>query len=241
MGRIMSIWFAIVLILFKLIAFPIFFILLFKPYPKGQALAHQLNIYWSKIVFYLSGIRIHIIGKEKIDKNGTYVFTPNHNSYLDIPVCNIAVSNPFRFIGKKELSKVPLFGWMYKRLYVTVDRKSPRDSYRSYLRSAEFLKQGISMMIYPEGTIGKNKVILSAFKEGAFRVAIQTQVPVVPISLIGTDRILKDDGKFLLYPGKVTVIFHEPISTVGLTENDITPLKNKVHDLLYYSLTPTTA
>lgn len=237
-GRIWSIWFALLLVVFKLIIFPIYYFLLTGRSRKKDEIAHKVNMLLSLTVLTGSGITLEVEGKEHLDPNGTYVFTPNHNSYLDIPVCNIALNRSFRYIGKKELSKIPLFGWMYERLYITVNRASHVDAYKSMVRAGEKLDEGVSMLIYPEGTIFKGKKVLSTFKEGAFRIACKHQVPIVPISLIGTDSILPDQNGFRIYPGKVKVIIHPPVPTLGISPEDSDRIKLSVFETLHTSLKP---
>jgi 1-acyl-sn-glycerol-3-phosphate acyltransferase len=237
-GRIWSIWFALLLVIFKLIIFPAYYFLLTRRSKKKDEIAHKVNMLLSLTVLTGSGITLKVEGKEHLDPKGTYVFTPNHNSYLDIPICNIALNRSFRYIGKKELSKIPLFGWMYERLYITVNRSSHVDAYKSMVRAGEKLDEGVSMLIYPEGTISRGKKILSTFKEGAFRIACKHQVPIVPVSLIGTDSILPDQSGFRIYPGKVRVIIHPPVSTIGVSPEDSDRIKLKVFEILHTSLKP---
>jgi len=237
-GRFWSIWFALLLVICNISIFPAYYFLLTRRSRKKDEVAHKMNMLLSLTVLSGCGISLTVEGKEHIHAGGTYVFTPNHNSYLDIPICNIALNRSFRYIGKKELSKIPLFGWMYKRLYITVNRASHVDAYKSMVLAGEKLDEGVSMLIYPEGTIASGKKILSTFKEGAFRIACKHQVPVIPISLIGTDRILPDSNGFRIYPGKVKVIIHPPVSTVGISPEESDRVKLRVYETLYNSLKP---
>jgi len=235
-GRMCSIWFILLLITIKLIFFPVYYYLLKKRTPFKDDLAHRLNTIWAKLIIFFSGIRIEVTGKENLQAGKTYVFIPNHNSYLDIPICNISLNTNFRYLGKKELSNVPLFGWMYERLYITVNRGSHIDAYKSMVRAEEKLKQGISMLIFPEGTIHNNKIVLSSFKDGAFRVAKSQGVPLVPISLIGTEKILPDDMSFRIFPGRVKVIIHPPVFFDSGTEETLEEVKEKIYKVMFESL-----
>lgn len=237
-ARICSIWLAVSLSTFKLLAFPIYYYLLSVRSRQNDDRAHHLNRIWAKTILMICGIRVIVHGRHHLKPGQTYIFVPNHNSYLDIPVCYLAFPGSFRFIGKKELNKVPLFGWMYERLYITVNRASRMDSYRSLTRAAEKLREEISMVIFPEGTIAANKKVLSPFKEGAFRLAIETKTPIIPVSLIFTDRVLPENQNFKVYPGKIVVLIHEPISTEALLDSDALDLKNKVHHLIFDTLAP---
>lgn len=237
-ARICSIWLAVTLSVFKLLVFPLYYYLLSVRSLRNDNRAHQLNRIWAQTILMICGIRVEVTGRHHLQKGGPFVYVPNHNSYLDIPVCYLAFPGSFRFIGKKELNKVPLFGWMYERLYITVNRSSKMDSYRSFVRAAEKLRDGISMVIYPEGTIASHKKVLSKFKDGAFKVALETKSPLVPVSIIFSDRVLPEDGMFSIYPGKIQVIIHEPIPTQNLTENELEDLKNKVQQILFNTLAP---
>ena len=184
------------------------------------------------------GISLKIENAKVVDPKGLYLFAPNHSSYLDIPVCNISIRNSFRFIGKAELNRVPLFGYMFKRLHISVDRGNRADSYRSFQDSKEKLEEGTSMLIFPEGGIpDKSKTTLKRFKDGVFRLAIENQVPIVPMTILNADKVFKDDHKWLLKPGQIRVIFHEPIDPTGLTLEDVPALRKQVYDLIHATLT----
>ncbi|MCB9231863.1 MAG: 1-acyl-sn-glycerol-3-phosphate acyltransferase [Bacteroidia bacterium] len=235
--RIWSLWFYFLFVGLFVLIFPFFWILLSFKKPWTHNLAHKINAVWGRCITYGALVFTRSYGQRKLDKNTAYVFAPNHSSYLDIPVCNLAIRNQFRFMGKAELNKIPLFGWMFNRLHVAVQRESKIGSYRSFIKAQQKLQEGLSVLIFPEGTIpDKKKVTLGRFKDGAFRLAVENQVPLVPVSIIGTDRALPDDGKLLLHPGKVKVIFHDPIETRGLTLDDVPELKQKVFDLIHVTI-----
>lgn len=237
-ARICSIWLALTLSTFKVLVFPIYYYLLSVRSRRNDDRAHELNRIWAKTILAINGIQVQVKGRHHLSKGKAYVYVPNHNSYLDIPVSYLAFPGSFRFIGKIELTKVPLFGWMYKRLYITVDRSSRLDSYRSFVNAAQKVREGLSMVIYPEGTIASHKKVLTKFKDGAFRVAIETQTPIVPVSVLFSDRVLPDNDLFRVYPGRVQVIIHEPIPTDNITEDQIEDLKNQVHQVLFDTLAP---
>lgn len=236
--RLLSVWFYILFLGFFVLAFPFFILTLSIRSRFTHDIAHYINKIWGILITFPSGIRIRSENAEKIKKGEVYIFAPNHASYLDIPVCNVGIPISFRFMGKAELVDIPFFGWMFGRLHIAVKRESRKESYNSFHKAREKLKQGVSVLIYPEGTIpDKKSVILGRFKDGAFRLAIENQVPIVPVVMIGTDTALPDDGKLMLRPAKIRVIFEDPIETKGMTIEDVQTLKTKVYDLIHKKLT----
>jgi 1-acyl-sn-glycerol-3-phosphate acyltransferase len=235
--RIWSMVFYVSFVLFFLIIFPFHFVLLLFKRRWTHDLSHRLNMLWGMVIMYPTGIWPQPIGRKGIDRKRVYIFVPNHSSYLDIPICNVSIPQSFRFVGKAELNSLPLFGYMFKRLHIPVPRESAKGSYRSIAQAIEKLKSGRSVLIFPEGTIpDKRKVDLLRFKDGAFRMAIESGFPIVPMTIVGADRALLDDGKWLIRPTKVKVIFHDPIETVGMEMSQAGELKDRVFKLLMNTL-----
>lgn len=147
------------------------------------------------------------------------MFIANHTSMTDIMLMLAAVKNPFVFVGKKELAKIPLFGFFYKRTCILVDRSSPESRRAVFLRAQRRLKQGLSICIFPEGGVPDESVLLDEFKDGAFRLAINHQIPIVPLTFA-------DNKKRFSYtffsggPGKMRAKIHKFIDTKGLTIDD---------------------
>lgn len=136
-------------------------------------------------------------------------------------------------MGKQELNKAPLFKIFFKDMNILVDRKSTMSSHRAFLRAANELKNGNGVFLYPEGTISSSGK-LRGFKNGAFKLAIEQQVPIVPITFLNNWKLLQNGGFFKASgrPGLSKVIIHEPISTIGMTEDDLVSLRSKVHQLI---------
>lgn len=136
-------------------------------------------------------------------------------------------------MGKAELRKVPFFRRFFDKMNIPVNRKSKMDSHRAFLRAASDIEKGISITLFPEGTIHHNGPRIGRFKNGPFRLAIQQQVPVVPITFLNNWILLPDDYKKRVgHPGRSQVIIHEPIPTVGMTESDMERLKAKVFEVM---------
>lgn len=169
--------------------------------------------------------------KMPLSNQQQYIFCPNHFSYLDIPTMAL---NPVDgiFVGKNDMENIPLFGFMYKKLHITVDRARLKSKYDTYVKSKIALDEGKSLTIYPEGGIlSEHPPAMMKFKDGAFRLAIEKQIPLVPVTIPNNWIILPPD-EFLLRWGRVEVIFHEPIDTTGLTMADLKPLKQRVYDVI---------
>lgn len=222
--RIYSFWCYFWFLGLFLLLFPFFYLFLQKErwHPK----AHYLNRLWGKLFFPICFLPIEIDYRFKPDKNQAYVFCANHASYLDIAMMGVILPTFFAFIGKSDIAKVPLFGYMFTRLHIAVNRKSRVSSYQTVVRANEMIDKGRSIMIFPEGGIvTENPPYMTPFKDGAFRMAIEKQVPIVPITLPFNWFILPDDNKLLFHPRRNKAIVHEPIPTQGLTLEDIERLK----------------
>jgi 1-acyl-sn-glycerol-3-phosphate acyltransferase len=216
-----------------IILFFVFFPLLVIPilFPSQFNLIGVANRWWARVLFIMIGIPFHCEYRAKLRSKGQYIFTPNHFSYMDIPVMGLNAVNTI-FVGKSEMQNVPLFGYMYRKLHITVDRASLKSRYNSLKESLDAIDEGKSLVIFPEGGIVTEKdPVMSRFKDGAFRVAIEKQIPIVPVTIPHNWIILPPD-QFLLRWHPITVIFHEPIDTKGLTLNDVDALKVKVFGVI---------
>ena len=171
----------------------------------------------------------------KIDPEQTYVIIANHASELDIMMTLVLVKHCFVFIGKAELAKLPLFGYFYKRTNILVDRSSLASKKQVLVKAAAKLKEGIGVCIYPEGGIPHPSHLLGPFKAGAFKLAIENQLPILPISFPDNKRHFAEfwDGGF---PGKLRATVHNPITTKGLTEKDISSLMGQSYKVIHDEL-----
>lgn len=204
---------------------------------KGYRFAHYLKKIWSLLIFNNTGIRYKIINKGELKKGVPYVYCSNHTSYLDIPLIRLAVPGYFHYIGKKELLKNFFFKIFFQTMDIPVDRNSIISSHRAYLRACKEIDEGVGIIMFPEGTISDKVPKLSEFKQGAFKLAIEKQVPIVPMCLINNWKILPDKNKFLGRPGVVYAIIHEPVITQGMTEHDVDKLKDSIFDLINNTIT----
>lgn len=211
------IWFYVLVTLPILLLFPILVVSILKEewYPYFFKLARL----WAKIILIGMGFRWHIDYEQTPKSNQSYMFIANHTSMADIMLMLVSAKNPFVFVGKAELSKIPLFGFFYKRTCILVDRSSEKSRKAVFLRAQKRLKQGLSICIFPEGGVPDEKIILDEFKDGAFRLAINHQIPIVPMTFA-------DNKKRFSYvffsggPGKMRVKVHPFLSTEGMTSKD---------------------
>lgn len=212
-----------------------FFMILFLPGfllpvlfgPRGVSVTHFFIKAWSWIFSFLNRIPYEIIDRQKIEKRKSYIFVSNHTSYLDIPPLVVTIRGQFRALAKKELLKIPVFGWIANVMCVVVDRSSNESRRKSILHLKEILDMGISVLIFPEGTQNRTRDSLQPFYDGAFRIAIETQEPILPIAVVGAGTLMPP-GKISIKPGKVKVIVGDEVSTDGLTLADVKQLRDDV-------------
>ena len=228
------IWFYIVLGLPIIILFPFLFISILKEswYPYFFKMARL----WSKIILIGMGFPYSIKRNETPEQGKSYMFIANHTSMTDIMLMLVTVKNPFVFVGKAELAKIPLFGFFYKRTCILVDRSSAKSRQAVFLRAQKRLKSGLSICIFPEGGIPDDEsVVLDNFKDGAFRMAINQQIPIVPL-------VFPDNKKRFSYtffsgsPGRMRAKILNFISTEGLKIEDTKVLNEKSRNLILNEL-----
>tara|TARA_R110002111_G_scaffold26359_1_gene57076 strand:- start:13664 stop:14314 length:651 start_codon:yes stop_codon:yes gene_type:complete len=174
---------------------------------------------WAKIILIGMGFNYRIKREQTPEKDKSYMFIANHTSMADIMLMLVSVKNPFVFVGKQELAKIPLFGFFYKRTCILVDRSSAKSRQAVFLRAQRRLKTGVSICIFPEGGVPEEHIMLDEFKDGAFRLAINHQIPIVPITFADNKRRFSYTF-FSGSPGKMRVKIHEFLSTKGLTVDD---------------------
>ncbi len=183
------------------------------------------------------GFRLDFTAEQEIEPNKSYMFCPNHASLLD-PFVLIAISkNPIVFVGKKELVKIPVFGFFYKRVVIMVDRSSLESRKRVFKMAKERLQNGVSMAIFPEGLVPTEDVVLAPFKQGAFSLAIEFTIPIVPQTYYDCKRFFSWDV-FKGRPGKLRIKQHKFIETKEMSViNDMNQLKDKTFATIYKELT----
>jgi 1-acyl-sn-glycerol-3-phosphate acyltransferase len=231
---IWRLWFGILILFSILLFFP--FLLLFSFKEEHYHLFWKFARMLSVILIYGMGFRIKFKANENIDPNKSYMYCPNHGSLLD-PFVLIALSKkPIVFVGKKELAKIPVFGFFYKRTVIMVDRSSFESRKRVFKMARERLQNGVSMAIFPEGLVPSEDVVLAPFKKGAFSLAIEFGIPIIPQVYYDCKRFFSWDI-FKGRPGVLRVHQHNFIETKGLSlEKDMEELKNKTFNIIYKDL-----
>lgn len=216
-----------------IVALPMWLIGLIKE-PGRTEVFRRISIVWMRTFFLLSGCSIKIKGRENFEPGKNYIVTCNHNSFMDVPVSTPFIPGPNKTIAKAEMAKVPLFGLIYKRGSVLVNRKDRKSRQDSFRKMINVLEAGMHMCIYPEGTRNKTNKPLKDFHDGAFRLAIETRNSIIPALIFDTKRILPANKTFYFHPGRMEIHFLPPVD-VGQNEN-YESLKEKVYGIMssYY-------
>ena len=231
---IWRIWFYILLALPIIVMFPVLIIFTTseKFYPQFFTCARI----WAKCILYGMGFFPEKSSSARLIKGKSYVLVANHTSITDIMLMLAVIDHTFVFLGKVELAKIPLFGYFYRRTCILVDRSSQKSRLEAFAEAQRRLKQGNSICIFPEGGVpADERVILAPFKDGAFRLAIDHQIPIVPIAF-------HDNKKRFSYtffsgcPGRMRVKVMKSIPTTGMVPEDKKELKEKTYNAILNEL-----
>ncbi len=187
---------------------------------------------WARLWLVSVGIKVKIYGLENIDPQLQYLYIFNHTSHVDAPLIPLAINQDLRIIGKKELSKIPVFGIVLSKFVVWVDRKDPISRKVSVDKLIKIIKTGKSVVMAPEGTRNNTHETLLPFRKGAFRIATETQIPILPMAIIGASKLMQK-GSILLRPGTVAVYFSKAIYPQESQDNlAVDALQKKCYDRL---------
>ena len=221
---IWRVWFYVLMTIPILVMFP--FLVLSILTESGYPYFFKMARIWSKVILFGMGFYYKIDKEQEFDKEKSYMFIANHTSMVDIMLMLVSVKKPFVFVGKKELSKIPLFGFFYKRTCILVDRTNSRSKHGVFERAQKRINQGLSICIFPEGGVPDDEsIVLDHFKDGAFRLAIDHQLPIVPIAF-GDNKKRYSYTIFSGSPGLLRVKILPFIATEGKTMAD----KNNIKD-----------
>lgn len=195
-------------------------------------MVYRLCMLWADVWFPMIGIWYKRIYEAPHDKSKQYIFITNHISYLDAAIIPKAYRQPIRPLGKVEMSKVPVFGFIYKNAIVTVDRSSPENRANSVRVLKSIISKGISVLVFPEGTFNMGTTPLKDFYDGAFRVAIETQTPVKPVLFLDAYKRMPYESLFLMTPGVSRIVYLDEIPVNGYTMENVRELKEKVYAVM---------
>jgi len=203
---------------------------------RGGNVIYRLCSYWSDVWFFIIGIRHQNFYEYPHDKNKQYIFVANHISYLDAPIIVKTLRQKVRVLGKVEVSKVPLFGFIYRNTVVTVDRSSATRRANSVRILKSVIRKGISIFIFPEGTFNETNQPLKELYDGAFRIAIETQTPIKPLLFLDSWHRMHYSSIFSFNPGRSRTVFLKEIPVNGLTGKDVEALKQQVSQVMAQKL-----
>jgi len=208
-----------------------YLIILLRIFPRTRQVTPVMRL-WAHLFLLTTGTRVTVEGLDRLDPRASYVFTGNHISNIDIPVMVGRLPVSVRFLAKKELFAVPVLGGAMRAIHIVkTDRKAGPMAHREINEQvSRVITAGLSLVIYPEGTRSRDAELMP-FKKGAFRIAIDNGMPIVPVTIIGSERVWKPGSK-LIRGGPVRLVIHEPVSTSGLTQNDIGDLRDRVRGVV---------
>lgn len=234
MAKIFASWALLVFIITLLPVALIIWMIGLIAEPRRTQIFRKISKAWMLLFFFLTGCSLKIKGKKNFKPGEKYIVVCNHNSLMDVPVTTPFIPGANKTIAKAEMAKIPLFGLIYKRGSILVDRKD-RDSRRgSFSKMKAVLNMGIHMCIYPEGTRNRTDLPLKEFHDGAFRLSIETGVPILPALIFNTKKILPPGKAFYFWPSQMEIHFLPPVHVTQ--KENYESLKIKVHDImsLYY-------
>lgn len=199
---------------------------------RSGDLYHRLARRWAKFTLWVFGVNVTTRGLEHLDTSKHYVYVANHASMFDIPAIFAAIPDDIRIILKKELTRVPIWGWALKvGPYISIDRYNPKDAMESIDRAVETIREGASVLVFAEGTRSKDGK-LQPFKRGAFALAARSGVPIVPVTVNNSFNIMPK-GSWRIQPADILVVVDKPIESAGLMgKEDELRLMEQVHAVL---------
>ena len=228
LGRLFALWAFLVFVVSLLIFIIPIWITGLWPEPKRTIYVFALFRVWMGIFFIFSGVRRRITGREHFKKGQNYIVVCNHNSFMDVPLTSPGIPGANKTIAKVEMARIPLFGMIYKRGSVLVDRKSEESRRNSYHNMKTVLDQGLHMCIYPEGTRNKTRDVLQRFHDGAFKLATETQKDIIPALIFHTKKVLPRKP-FFFWPHPVEMHF---LPAVPVKNKSTQQIKEEVFQIM---------
>jgi 1-acyl-sn-glycerol-3-phosphate acyltransferase len=203
---------------------------------KGYPYFFKMARLWAKFILFGMGFYYRVEKSQELDPNKSYMIVANHTSMADIMLMLAVIKNPFVFVGKKELSKIPLFGFFYKRTCILVDRSCSKSRMEVFNSAEKRIKRGLSVCIFPEGGVPSDEtIVLDTFKDGAFRLAIEHQIPILPITF-GDNKKRFSYTFFSGTPGIMRVKIHSLVQTLGKKGVDRKEIREEVYEIIHKQL-----
>lgn len=222
--------------IFAILAIPIYFIGFGLFGQKMSSAVMTYNRFWVRTWGFLVGVSYRSVNKEYVNPDKSYVYVCNHRAIADIFVVAAVIPGNFNPLMKAEAGRYPIMGYLFKQFCVMVDRRSMESRQKSLLQLKERVKRGNSILVFPEGTRNRSDEIpLNPFYAGAFRIAVDLQIPIVPVTFLGT-RDVFPNGSLPLHPAKITCVFGKPIETLGLQSKDVNRLKDESFEVIEKTL-----
>jgi 1-acyl-sn-glycerol-3-phosphate acyltransferase len=203
--------------------------------PKRTKIFRIISKLWMRLYFFLTGCSLKVKGLNNFVPGKNYIVIFNHNSLMDVPLSTPFIPGPNKTIAKAEMAKIPVFGLIYKRGSVLVDRNDKNSRKNSFIKMKEVLNMGMHMCIYPEGTRNKTSMPLKEFHDGAFKLAVETKTPILPGIIFKTKKVLPPGISFYFWPSKMELHFLSPVEASKY--GDFESLKSNLHRIMseYYS------
>ena len=230
-GRIWAAWALIFFGVTMIVMFIPIWLTAFIKDPKGTEVFRKISRGWMDTFLFAIGCILRVRGDHHFRKGQTYIVVCNHRSLMDVPLSTPHIPGPNKTIAKKELSKIPIFGIIYKRGSILVDRKSDESRRKSIDEMKKVLAQGMHMCIYPEGTRNKTANPLKSFYDGAFKLATDTGTPIIPAIIFNTDKVLPNNKTFFVWPHRVSIHF---LPEIAVEKNqDVAALRDQVYQIMW--------
>jgi 1-acyl-sn-glycerol-3-phosphate acyltransferase len=201
------------------------------PFDRGGKVGHYYAKLWGKVALLANRVKVGVQGMEQLDGKGPYIFMSNHQGYYDIFVFLSHLPYQFKWLAKKELFSVPFLGWTMAAVgYISIDRGGTRDTVEAMNEASQRIRDGMSVVIFPEGSRSPDGSI-QPFKKGGFTLAIKSKVPIVPVAISGSRDIIPK-GKLAVSPGEIRIVVGQPIETEKLGLKDREWLMKKVRETI---------
>lgn len=232
--RLYSIWAIFSMVFFfLLLIIPLILMVPFKPLHK---VALKINCIWAWCFLKMAFIPVSQEWEFELDEKQQYILCANHFSYIDIPILGL-FPMPFKFVGKSSLARIPIFGYMYRTLHITVNRSSYRSRARSLVKAREAVLKGFNLGFFPEGGIRLDSYPdMVEFKDGAFKIAVENNLPILPVTMPDNYLILQDDDLFNIRRKKCRIVYHKPIWPDGKGDEDVKKLRQEVFRVIQSEL-----